>query len=93
MSSPDEPVVKIRPLGKPGDLGWVVMAHGEQYAAEFGWDASFEALVAGIVGDFARTLGTGPQRGWIAELGAKTVGVCAVHRGEPDRRATAASSR
>ena len=33
----------IRPLGEPGDLGWVVMAHGEVYAEEFGWDSTFEA--------------------------------------------------
>jgi GNAT superfamily N-acetyltransferase len=83
VSSPDEPVVKIRPLGKPGDLGWVVMAHGEQYAAEFGWDASFEALVAGIVGDFARTLGTGPQQGWIAELDGRRSGCVLCTEGSP----------
>jgi len=66
--------VRIRPLGEPGDLGWVVMAHGEQYAADFGWDVTFEALVAGIIGDFARTMGTGPERGWIAEAAGRRVG-------------------
>ena len=74
MSSPKESLVRIRPLGEPGDLGWVVMAHGELYAADFGWDVTFEALVAGIVVDFARTMGTGSQRGWIAEKAGKRAG-------------------
>jgi GNAT superfamily N-acetyltransferase len=60
----------IRRLGQPGDLGWVVMAHGEVYAAEYDWDTSFEALVARIVADYD------PDRdaAWIAEVDGERAG-------------------
>ena len=64
----------IRDLGVPGDLGWVVMAHGEQYAAEFGWDASFEALVARIVADYAADHDPAREGAWIAERDGRRVG-------------------
>jgi GNAT superfamily N-acetyltransferase len=64
----------IRPVGKPGDLGWMVRAHGEIYAAEYGWDSSFEALVARIVADFAADPDRPGQRGWIAELDDRLAG-------------------
>ena len=64
----------IRDLGVPGDLGWVVMAHGEQYAAEFGWDASFEALVARIVADYAADHDPAREGAWIAERAGRRVG-------------------
>jgi GNAT superfamily N-acetyltransferase len=58
--------MNIRPLGRPGDLGWVVQAHGELYFDEFGWDTSMEALVARIVADYAED--TDPRRAaWIAQ--------------------------
>lgn len=62
----------IRELGQPGDLGWVVMAHGEVYASEFGWDTSFEALVARIVADYAD--GASGSKAWIAEHQGQRVG-------------------
>ena len=65
--------VLIRPLGRPGDLGWMVQAHGEVYAAEVGWGTSFEALVARIVADFAAG-DPATRAGWIAELGGRRVG-------------------
>lgn len=74
MGTRDGSAGHIRELGRPGDLGWVVMAHGEMYAEEFGWDTTMEALVARIVADY----GTGdedPRRAaWIAELDGERVG-------------------
>ena len=69
MSSP-----VIRPVGQPGDLGWVVMAHGEVYAGEFGWDTSFEALVARIVADYAAEHDPAREGAWIAEVDGRRVG-------------------
>jgi GNAT superfamily N-acetyltransferase len=65
---------RIRELGKPGDLGWVVMAHGEIYAREFGWNTEFEALVLQIVAEFARAETPAASAAWIAELDARRVG-------------------
>lgn len=70
---PAEGVI-IRRLGEPGDLGWVVMAHGEFYAKEFGWDTSFEALVARIVADYAVRRDDACEAAWIAELDRQRVG-------------------
>ncbi len=69
-----EPQIVIRALGKPGDLGWVVQAHGECYAAEFGWDTTFEALVARIVADFAGDHDSKREAAWIAERDGVRVG-------------------
>jgi GNAT superfamily N-acetyltransferase len=70
----NESQVVIRPLGAPGDLGWVIQAHGEIYAAEFGWDATFEALVARIVSDFAAEHDSARKAAWIAERDGVRVG-------------------
>jgi DNA-binding MarR family transcriptional regulator/GNAT superfamily N-acetyltransferase len=76
--------VTLREPG-PGDLGWVVARHGALYAAEYGWDASFEALVARVVADFAgHHDGAGRERAWIADLDGTPVGCVFCVRGPDD---------
>jgi GNAT superfamily N-acetyltransferase len=65
--------VTLRAL-EPGDLGWIVQRNGELYAAEYGWDATFEALVATIVGDFAAGHDPAVERAWIADVDGRRAG-------------------
>jgi N-acetylglutamate synthase-like GNAT family acetyltransferase len=59
---------------RPGDFGWVVQRHGALYADEYGWDQSFEGLVAGIVADYLKPHDRTGERGWIAERDGENVG-------------------
>ena len=76
--------LSIRPLGQPGDLGWVVLAHGETYAAEFGWNCDFEALVVRIVADYATDHDPAREAAWIAELDGRRVGCVFCVAADPD---------
>jgi DNA-binding MarR family transcriptional regulator/GNAT superfamily N-acetyltransferase len=58
----------------PGDLGWVVHRHGAVYAAEYGWDETFEFLVAGIVAGYAAGHDPAREAAWIAEVDGQPAG-------------------
>src|SRR3990172_3437262 len=65
--------VVLRPP-RPGDYGRVVALHGELYASEFGYDATFEALAAEIVAKFVRRFDAKCERCWVAALDGDVVG-------------------
>lgn len=70
----DHRQVLVRRADRPGDLGWVVMAHGEVYNRQFGWNTDFEKLVATIVADFAANHDPARESGWIAEVDGERAG-------------------
>ncbi len=65
--------VRLRAPG-PGDLGWVVQAHGALYAREFRYNRDFEGLVAGIVADFVRNYDATRERCWSTEVDSENAG-------------------
>ncbi|HEX7115441.1 MAG TPA: helix-turn-helix domain-containing GNAT family N-acetyltransferase [Steroidobacter sp.] len=59
---------------QPGDIGWVVNRHGVLYNREYGWDETFEAMVAGIAASFIKNYDPRRERCWIAEKDGENVG-------------------
>ncbi|GAA1844609.1 GNAT family N-acetyltransferase [Asanoa iriomotensis] len=74
QANPPRTDITVRPADRPGDLGWVVMAHGEVYDQQFGWNTDFEALVARIVADYAADQDPSREAAWIAEAGGERAG-------------------
>jgi len=59
---------------RPGDMGWVVQSHGAFYARVYGFDSSFEGLVAEIAAKFLASFDASRERCWIAEIDGAQVG-------------------
>ena len=88
MSPEQEERVVVRRADQPGDLGWVVLAHGEIYAQQLGWNTDFEALVARIVADYASH--HDPERE--AAVGTLLVETCLAFAREAGSRTTASAT-
>lgn len=59
---------------RPGDMGWIVHRHGLLYAREYGWEQTFEALVAEITAKFIREFDPKCEGCWVAERGDEILG-------------------
>jgi GNAT superfamily N-acetyltransferase len=57
-----------------GDIGWITHRQGILYAQEYGWDQTFEALVAEIAAAFVKSFDPEHERCWIAEREGQIVG-------------------
>ncbi len=66
--------------GLPGDLGWVLMRHGQIYAEEYGFAADFEGYVMQGMLPFSQQADQPGNRLWIAEQNAHPLGSIAVAR-------------
>ncbi len=69
----DRPPYVLRPH-RVGDMGWVIYRESLGYAQQYGWDETFEALVARITADFISNFDSSRERCWIAEVDGQNVG-------------------
>lgn len=83
-ASPQKPSRYIIRTHQPGDIGWVIHRHGVVYSEEYGWDDTFEALVAEILADFIKGYDPKYERSWIAEMDGEIVGSVFVAKGSEE---------
>ena len=73
----------LRPL-QIGDIGWITRRQGLLYAQDYGWDETYEALVAEILAAFVKSFDPKWERSWIAERDGEVVGSVFVVRKSPE---------
>jgi DNA-binding MarR family transcriptional regulator/GNAT superfamily N-acetyltransferase len=70
----EKPAAFLLRSHRPGDIGWVVSSQAKAYAEEYGWDISYEALVAEICAQFIKNYDAAREHCWIAEAGGEPLG-------------------
>lgn len=68
-----EAAFSLRPL-RIGDVGWIIHRQGILYAEEYGWDVTYEGLVAEILGSFVKQFDPAAENAWVAERDGTVVG-------------------
>lgn len=59
---------------RPGDIGWIIHRQAVLYATEYGWDWTYEGLIAGICAQFVKHFDPAHEHCWIAERDEVIVG-------------------
>jgi DNA-binding MarR family transcriptional regulator/GNAT superfamily N-acetyltransferase len=75
LGAPAKPALPylLRPH-RVGDIGWIIHRHGVLYAEEYGFDETFEALVADILARFIQHHDPKREYLWLAEQDGERVG-------------------
>ena len=74
LAGADQPRCYVLRPPRPGELGWVVQAQTAGYTQQYGWDGTYEAMVARIVADYAEHRDPKREAAWIAEVDAEPAG-------------------
>jgi len=82
--SAEKPAAFLMRSHRPGDIGWVISSQAKAYAEEYGWDISYEALVAEICAQFIKTYDASRELCWIAEAGGEPLGSIFLVKGSDD---------
>ena len=82
-AGPPGAAVTLRPH-RVGDIGWIVQRQALLYSTEFGWDGSFEALVAEIGAAFLRNFDPAAEGCWVAERDGEPLGAVFLVRAAAD---------
>ena len=73
----------LRPT-RIGEVGLAISRQAALYAAEYGWDASFEAMLCEIGAQFLKTFDPAREAGFAAEREGAVLGMAFVARGEEE---------
>jgi DNA-binding MarR family transcriptional regulator/GNAT superfamily N-acetyltransferase len=80
----EKPAAFLLRSHRPGDIGWVISSQAKAYAGEYGWDISYEALVAEICAQFIKSYDASREHCWIAEAGGEPLGSIFLVKGSDD---------